>query len=159
MPTKKTKKRVLSKDAIKWLRRVQKHVLDEPKRVDMSDWLNIREKDMMGPQYDNYFPECGTVGCIGGWVAALASPRPQSIADAGKYAAKKLGIKFTQQGEWDGNGVFIPAEQGAANRLFFVEEWPQRFIDQLLHHRRQTLGYARVVSKRIDHFIKTDGAE
>ncbi len=45
----------------------------EPKRIDMARWLvkqvdvdnNLVEAPMLG------FPECGTVGCVGGWVDTL----------------------------------------------------------------------------------------
>ena len=49
------------------LRKVQKHILEEPRRLNMDIILDDRVSAR-----DPKNPPCGTVGCIAGWAIVLA---------------------------------------------------------------------------------------
>jgi hypothetical protein len=120
---------------VELLRKVQAHVLEEPKRVWMNDWI------VFGPDYAGLKrPECDTVGCIGGW---------------GWLLSGHTGYPDNVDGYLE---VFdITFHEG--KRLFHIGHWPDRFKDKLSEFRWQTQEYAQAVSDRIDHFIATEGRE
>ena len=56
------------------LRKIQKHILAEPKRFDMTDWV-MRGKPgslLEAGEQEIEVPKCGTVACIGGWACLLS---------------------------------------------------------------------------------------
>jgi hypothetical protein len=118
---------------VELLRKIQKHILEEPKRIYMPRWRlvfsAIRKEGLCAP-------ECGTVGCIGGWAEILSGVEG--------YARDLLGLD---------------SEHGEASRLFNDDEWPEKFQTGLRKANPQTQAYAQVVSDRIDHFISTRGEE
>src|ERR1700739_464311 len=72
MATTKTKKkrvRGLNKEAVKLLRQVKDHILEEPKRLSMGSWMVIYPTGF--PTSASWLPACGTVGCIAGWTVLL----------------------------------------------------------------------------------------
>lgn len=102
----------------------------EPRKLDMSVIISRDMRQLENP------PPCGTVGCIAGWAMRVSGKR---TTDALLRSPELLGIDYDQ-----------------AQRLFFVENWPERF----------RIGYsaattpkarARVTVTRIKHFIKTKG--
>ena len=73
----------LPKLNVPMLRKVQKHILSEPRRLDMETWTELltdEEKKLPSS------PPCGTVGCIGGWTNILS----KTLGDI--QAAEVLGI-------------------------------------------------------------------
>lgn len=117
------------------LRKVQKHILEEPKRVWMGEWK------IVGKQNIKYWelspPACGTVACISGW-AAILNGKPEDA-----YSATDI----------------LELNRDEASRLFFEVHWPEHFHRAIASAPVQSPEYAKVVSDRIDHFIKTKGAE
>jgi hypothetical protein len=118
----------------KLLRKVQQHILEEPKRFMMDDVIFKGE-----PGEDIYdgglcwgLPSCGTAACIGGWTLLLSK---NSGADLSK-AQKLLGLNEQQE-----------------ETLFYVENWPGRFIKSWRKAKTPT-ARARVASKRIDQFLE-----
>jgi hypothetical protein len=75
---------------VKLLRRIQKHILAEPKRLDMGNFI-VRKSDGLGSLVR--FPKCGTVGCIAGWAVTLstASGSPLSGDAADESACTNYG--------------------------------------------------------------------
>lgn len=118
------------------LRKVQKHILEEPKRVHMSRF--VFDQDEMD-EYRLKPPACGTVACIGGWAAILGGKK-ESAGDS--VSGALLDINF-----------------GEGERLFYRSAWPTKFSERLDRAKPQTEAYAQVVSDRIDHFIETGGQE
>lgn len=136
---------------IKLLERVKAHILEEPRRLCMSevltksnhpiDWgyesgfnsMAAASKDLSKDEQ----PPCGTVGCIVGW-------------------GSKLSHK-TNQNVYTDSSVF-KIEYDAGKRLFYVDEWPRKF--RLRYGKCRTAKQrAKVTAERIDHFIKTNGEE
>lgn len=114
---------------VELLREVAKKILKNPRRFDMTRFNGLNE--------------CGTTHCIGGW-------------------ARKIS------GEDEIDALGITGEQ--AKRLFYVtyddEEvylWPKRFIGRQKKGLTRSQSAWRPTPKqaaaRIEHFIKTGGAE
>lgn len=132
---------------VKLLRRIKRHILEEPKRFVMR--LQFRRSFpgnvIFGDDYKNHVvPECGTVACIAGWALLLDKRR---IAEGDPWhnisqkASRVLGLR-----EWVGDPWKHP--------LFQVEGWPKVFAGRfrkagLLRTR------AKIAAARIDHLIKT----
>ena len=138
---------------VKLLREVEKRILAEPRRFDMMTFgtkLNKRTIRALGKQA----PPCGTVACIAGHVDWMAHPRLFAASVAlGDYddsivkrAAKELGLGFEL------------SQDTNAGRLFFDNEWPEKF-QAALAEAKTPLQRAEVAVKRIEHFIKTNGKE
>ena len=61
------------------LLKVKQHILEEPRRLDMYRWLEHHKPGELlwdsaydGPEDDQVsVPDCGTVGCIAGWIVSL----------------------------------------------------------------------------------------
>ncbi len=143
----KVRVRVKTKDAVspkvaRMLRKVIAHILDEPLRYDQDEVLVYQEP---GESFfytiigERKVPQCGTIGCLAGWVTALSlSKKKAEEVDPIKFAANKLGLSGYQRNSLFG-GVF---------------SWPEQFADA--YHRAKTpLQVARVAAKRVEHFIKT----
>jgi hypothetical protein len=124
---------------VRLLRRVAKHIAEEPRRYNQDAELEV---DVIGRSA----PACGTVGCIGGWVCALTGTTKRSRQKFSfERAMKQLGLTSAQAGRlfaytWASGG------------------WPERFKDA---YRAATTPRQRVkvAVARIEHFIKTKGAE
>lgn len=128
---------------VKLLRKVAKHILSEPKRLRMLNWImrgapgEIRkaQSDGWGESGTIRFPACGTVGCIAGWTCMLSGQ--EELGDVVPNARKLLRIN---------------AE--AAVRLFYVADWPRHFRDRYFKATRQR-ERAKIVGEVIEDFIKT----
>lgn len=120
---------------VKLLRKIQKHILAEPKSYDQNAIIS---------------ETCGTIACIGGWAFLLGggvrTPSVNELSDARDF----LGINREQ-----GDRLF---EYVTTSRLESSMAWPAKFIRQYLAAKTPR-GRANAAVRRIDHFIKTNGAE
>lgn len=116
---------------VKLLRKVKKHILEEPKRLMMGDWVTETKKS-----------PCGTAACIGGW-AVILSGKYRANMDAGdvQEEAKEL----------------LDVEGMESTRLFGPVWWPAKFRGGCADDGEEIT--AKIAAKRIDHFIKTEGRE
>jgi hypothetical protein len=121
------------------LRKVQKHILAEPKRFDMGNFGYLLPEGDGGPK-------CGTVGCIAGW-AVLLDGNKKAI---GTWEVTKL------VGEEEGKDSLELTEL-QKDRLFFLSGWPKKFHDKYFGHSREE--QAKIAAARIEHFIRTKGKE
>ncbi len=128
----------IKKAAIALLRKVKRKILSKPKSFDMNFWASRDSR-----------AECGTVGCIAGWVLMLSRPRFQESVRAGVYNALRLDWKMEAARE-------LGIEDDQASPLFFEEFWPTRYINKF-SKARSNKQRARVAANRIEHFIKTGG--
>lgn len=137
------------------LRKVQRHIFEEPKRVDMEDYC-------YGEPHDEGGPECGTVACIAGWSVMLS--RSPKVAAARARArdllarissAKDRSQRDEANGElWDMDwGRLGQLVLGGARTLFFLDNWPKDLQRRIHRCRNGTKAYARVVSDAIDRYI------
>lgn len=139
------KKPKLSAKAVKLLRKVEKHILAEPKRFYMGWWGTHYSKDTV--EESDALPPCGTVACIAGWASILALPKgtlptPRFIDSlCAEKGQEVLELTISQ-----------------SCRLFHVDSWPSAFnpagYSQLEKQKQAELAVAR-----IEHFIATGGAE
>jgi len=148
--------KVKRKINVKLLRKIAKHISEEPKRLAMSDWVQkLGQKDWLGLEtsevFDsNYalacqtheFAKCGTAACIGGWALLFHGKRATDRADSTQRRAGKL----------------IGIDKDQSERLFFVESWPDKFCGRY-KNAKTPRGKASAAVARIEHFIKTKGAE
>lgn len=121
---------------VKLLRQVKQHILDG----DMSDW-SYRQNETSGG------PKCGTVGCIAGWAYILGNkfnPEEPDTSDKAWREADQSAIPL----------LGITDEE--ADRLFYMSGWPDEFWYEAGEDRALQ---AQKTAARIDHFIKTEGAE
>lgn len=165
---------------VELLEKVKAHVLEEPRRVRMEAWgisLHMSEAEKDRARYDvledlfvlendaDYedaetrgfaelidFPECGTVACIAGWGKILSQPDPAAAMRDPDFLRKLSALPA-----YESEALFGVTHQ-QADRLFFVARWPRKFERRYEGARSATVR-ARVVADRIDHFIKTNGAE
>ncbi len=67
-------KPITSKNPVVILKHVCKLIKAEPKRYDQYESL-VTEKNSLGFKGSDYFPACGTVGCVAGWVHLVTGGR------------------------------------------------------------------------------------
>lgn len=132
----------------KLLRKIQKFILQEKGRFDMSDWLQpTKSSSVLGDEK----ALCGTACCLAGAAYVLEHKldlkKPSSFDDLPSghsveiFATRALGLTANQR-----------------LRLFFRSEWPAKYATAYVRARSQA-GRARAGVNRIEHFIKTKGAE
>jgi hypothetical protein len=118
--TKKTRKHMpvsKAKNAYELLQEIRKIILEEPKRYDQADTLTVGDEC----RHKKRQPDCGTVGCVAGWVVALTTPanRLASVARNGRIlekAALVLGIDSYLASElFYGGPIDGPPEQTVAH--------------------------------------------
>lgn len=136
---------------VKLLEKVKAHILAEPRRFKMSSFVHLKTGE--GEKFYDYdagrnpeseFAQCGTAACIGGWAMILYGKNPKRVYEyqnPSLVAGKCLGL----------------TDQEQRSRLFSFDRWPhkfrQRFQRSSIHNR------VKVAAARIEHFIKTKGAE
>jgi hypothetical protein len=136
---------------IELLRRVQAHILAEPKRMYMFAWLIGPSQFDDEGHYNNgqngdtlNAPACKTVACIRGWAYQLTN------------TSLPLGEYYCYYSSSD---PILELTREQCDRLFFVTCWSAEFQDRLDATQLQSQEYAQVVSDRIDRFIETEGRE
>jgi hypothetical protein len=126
----------MSEMNVELLRRVQAHIREEPRRLNMETWLDKFESQA---EYDEELtnsglPPCGTVGCIAGWAVSL-SELPGHHGNFGTEAAELIG-------------------DDEAHNLFFEVYWPSDLKERLAEGDVGSMEYAEVVCAAIDRFIE-----
>jgi hypothetical protein len=153
----------LSQKTIRLLRKVAAHILEEPRRLKMGDWI-----ETFNPEFkEDNIPPCGTQGCIAGWAAVLTDKNIKAndkgilqipedyYDDVENNAAEALGLTIDQ-----------------ANRLFYFKEWEVNYDDDAYAYvgwptkfskayekAKTAKTKAKITVQRIEHFITTNGAE
>lgn len=85
-------------------------------------------------------PNCGTAACIAGWALCLS----QKI--------NPIALRF----KGGNQRIILGLEDNEIVRLQWFSEWPSKFQK---HTKEGTPAFARQAVARIEHFIKTKGAE
>jgi hypothetical protein len=137
---------------VKLLRKIQRHILAEPKRFIMDTWIRRGDpfEDLMMPDAglpSIVLPACGTAACIGGWALQLSGKRIATNTPVAKRAKAILGI--TPQNDDD---------SWPEDRLFITDNWPSEFYIRF-EESQDPQERAQIACARIDHFIATKGAE
>jgi hypothetical protein len=135
----------LMKLNVRLLRKIQRHILEEPKRFIMGDVI-VREDpgvEILDDELIWKMPKCGTAACIAGWALLLSGKRGSDMSKA----AKLLGIEDPDTEGYDGDSA-----------LFYTSKWPAKFYNAW-NVAKSNKARARVAVRRIEHFIKTKGKE
>jgi hypothetical protein len=154
-------KNKISVKARKLLLRVKAHILEEPLRLRMGEFIRIQAEDgsayasetdgfgQEGSSSEIQYPACGTVGCIAGWMDLLSNGMPTTAraaisraAGAEAFAAKVLGCPD--------NEVEKPNHAGG---LFYRHGWRPALIaryDKALTPKTR----AKIVGEVIDEYLK-----
>lgn len=119
------------------LLQVADHIREEPKRLDMSTWIQRWDPAAGGPP-------CGTSACIAGWAAMLAAnDRSEYGGLPAGYAAEKIGLTADEE-----------------KVIFYSSRWPREFREGYANawRGREANPFqikAEIAAQRILHFIKT----
>jgi hypothetical protein len=88
-------KPIRSKNPVVILKHVIKVIREEPRRYNQGTWrTTTRSKDAVLHNSD-YFPKCGTVCCVAGWVNHLTGQRAHGFGNSGA-ARKTLGLTLEE---------------------------------------------------------------
>lgn len=142
---------------VKLLRKIQKHILAEPKRYEQNVTITYGipgeeiVADESNPEPEllkaGGFAPCGTAACIGGWGQLLGMKRPSKTFNW-EQARRALGLDHSQAAK-----LFAYSFETDE-----IHSWPEKF--RLAYAKAKTQRQkARVAVRRIDHFIATEGAE
>jgi hypothetical protein len=124
----------LKSKAVKLLRKVEEHILGEPKRLEMEVWC---DKWNGTKAEQKYYPSCGTVACIAGWVAILGGKKIRDdLYFDPSVAEKLLGLNSIE-----------------SHSLFYLSYWPMKYLNR--YEAAETpRAKAKATVARIEHFIK-----
>lgn len=128
---------------VKLLRKVQKHILEEPRRINMNTVISYVDPS------DKESPPCGTVGCIAGWTNILSRNPDGYMYDA----AAALDLNPAQK-----RRLFTEPFYTGKKKFPADTTWPAKFAARY-EKAKTAKTRAKVTSERIDHFIKTKGKE
>lgn len=128
---------------VELLRKVQKEITEEPKRLNMSSWLvHYDPKDLhhYDEKYRNQIPSCNTVGCIAGWTKEIAS---------------REGIEMPTFGVCLNACYLLNISEDEALTLFYADEWPISLRDRYIiaDENHDYTERAKVTCEAIDAFI------
>lgn len=134
----------LTKEAKALLRKVRKHILEEPRRFNMSDWIS-RRYHTSDKHYDGFagkvkassYAKCGTAACIAGWTVLIHDGMQSSAISVSGRASQLLGITYTDD-------------------LFGVTGWDDPYASQY-QKARSVKEKAEIAGRYINHYIKTRG--
>lgn len=115
----------LSRKAINLLLKVKAHILAVPKRYNQSVWCVVAKNETQIKQalFDGVIdkrsdlPECGTVGCIAGWICHLTPGGRKLAKEIGFTNAtnKILGVPYGYTMDFFSSDGLLPGElRGAA---------------------------------------------
>ncbi len=124
-----------AKTAFGLLSEVRKLIIDEPKRYDQTAWL-YRDGDPQLVEVPSLgYPKCGTVACVAGWVATLASPSRFDYVNAAAIACDVLGLNENQEDELFNGGAVRGARQTpthAKSGAKHIAKFQKKYRAQLL---------------------------
>jgi hypothetical protein len=141
-----TKKWKLNAKAVRLLRRVEKHILAEPKRYVQGTWGRL----------DNTSP-CGTTACIAGWIDVLnQSERKPTKSFLKRWASKMVTRPLYRCNTPDRASRALGVHPVKTINLFEASGsyWPGHFrADWYAAKTREDV--AKIAVARIEHFIQT----
>ncbi len=145
---------------IKLLRKVARHILEEPKRFEMDRW----------GMADHRVP-CNTTACFAGWAIILGDANPKrffkaAASDAQDDRGRFMALLEGRVGASARAEKVLGITNEQARRLFHVDSlfhgdgrgWPEPYRGDFDHATSREHA-AEIAVARIEHFIKTGGAE
>jgi len=129
---------------VKLLRKIEKHILAEPKRfwmrwfVAVKDGIHKKLYTRVGTW--RAYPKCNTAACVAGWACILSGKKVSPNQHLSVLASDILGLDPDQ-----------------AARLFVPQNWPRQFHAGIRDDgKKETV---KTAVARIEHFIRTKGKE
>lgn len=137
--------RFLTPEAVVKLLQVKQHILDEPNRLCMMNWIEEGHSPfdyLDGLHRDTgdvpLNPPCGTVGCIAGWICILNNRKEK--------AGPCVAIEILMENRYDAE-IYT-----AFHNLFHTSRWDtdlrKRFTTDNLRQR------ASAAAEQIDRFVE-----
>lgn len=90
-------KPIRSKDPVAILTAVCDAIREEPKRYDQGTYLEQQAGNTV--RGDDYFPQCGTVCCVAGWVNILTGARDRTYEHQRALATETLKLEYEEASE------------------------------------------------------------
>ena len=139
----------------KLLRKIQKHILEEPKRLFMDSFVDRMERyensneflRATNRDFLSEIPPCGTTGCIAGWAVLFELPEEQDDD------IRRWNLTFFQ----DTGARLLDISDKQAEMLFYTQNWPDGLGQKHDEAKSGSMRRAKITSKRIDLFIKSKG--
>lgn len=126
---------IKSKNPVVILRHVIKAIKAEPKRYDQGTYVELRGSGL----YDeSYFPSCGTVCCVAGWVNIIAGKPHTNYTQQATIAADVLGLDDIDEHELFNGSPYgvrrrddVTPQQHAADGIkhikrFVLQKWGKK---------------------------------
>ncbi len=126
------------------LKEIQAAILEEPKRFQMSWWI----------EESNETP-CGTAACIAGHAVIINEVRILQKTLKDFHVIKKIAHQLIYVEENARVLLDISREQSA--RLFLLDRWPWKYKNR--YASSDQIGRAQVACARIEFFILTEGKD
>lgn len=131
---------------VKLLRKVAKHILAEPLRYNQNATIARGiPGDVIEPdgETEQCVPACGTIACLGGWIALFTYKRPPRSGFSFRKIGQALGVTSRQVSALCS---YTTSTSG--------KRWPAQYAKR--YNRATTpRGRAKIAAERIEHFIKT----
>jgi hypothetical protein len=135
---------------VKLLRKIQKHILAEPRRLNM-EWIATAAREVAVDK----IPPCGTICCISGWASVLSRPSVKlRVVEHFLYNPKNKKSYAARDGM---EKLQIDQDQGL--RLFYVSYWPPMLRNRFWDSKGNKQLEAALAVERIDLFIESEGKE
>lgn len=179
----KKKKYAVPMKVVHLVHRIQKHILEEPKRFDMNtlvDRFKVNRETLQDSHLKHVveeelkeLPQCNTVACIAGWTVLLVKPnlkwnpfqanwnnhllRSRPKADIEKIAAKELHLGAEEE-IWDEDkGEYLPPERATEETMFFVENWPEPYGSKYSDADQDgdKRKCAKIAVQRLNYYLRT----
>lgn len=127
-------KPIKSKNPVVILKHVIKAIQAEPKRYDQGTFIDIAHEH--SGRHRGYFPSCGTVCCVAGWVNVIAGNNWKDYDAQSSVAAKTLGLTWDETDDlFSGDAVgwrsMLGPKKHAAEgikhiRRFVLKKWGKK---------------------------------
>lgn len=158
----------------KLLREIADLIVAHPKKFEMRNaftglgaWGRFEHGD---PRWSEDWHECGTAACIAGWAVALKEIEERlnkSAADIISATDDQVQESLVISADMPWGAVhhdaveLLQLDSHAAERLFYVIEWPSQFQEamELARRHRDLQKQAEIARDRILYFISTGGTD
>jgi hypothetical protein len=143
-------KKNLSRDTVRVLRKVQKFLIEEPRRFNMYEGIT----DALGLKDQLEVPPCGTACCIAGAIYLIDTKTPLPVGANLRIGFGKIEHHIASK---------FKLSDDMMSRLFYqnpysCNQWPKIYTDAYMA-AKTPLERACIGVARIEHFIATDGQE
>jgi hypothetical protein len=158
------------------LLKIVEHAEQEPRRFDMGSWYVDVSEVVMGnhdleevlnndsgfaARDEEMLPPCGTIGCIAGTACILGG---ELTYDVKFFGGLELRSYHGPHRGWYRTAVdLLGLSDEQADRLFYKDysevHWPESFAAEYEANQDNPEERVKILRRRVEHFIATNGAE